>query len=146
MIAYLKWKNVSSLIIVLNRGIGVLAGLTATMVSQKLISKVGLIRTGLWALWFQLTCLAASILQFFFLQYLTENEGVWIFMIGVSVSRFGLWLFDLCQTQVCLAFVSFAPISLFLQIVQENVENSSAGIFGGYQATLINFFDLVKYK
>ena len=55
--------------------------------------------------------------------------SILILLIGMALSRFGLWLTDLTINQ----------------IIQENVGEKERGTIGGVQNSLNRFFDLIKY-
>jgi iron-regulated transporter 1 len=88
--------------------------------------KVGVVRSALHFIWFEAIMLILVIIPF----YIDYSKYNIIFMIiGMSLSRIGLWGFDLSQTQ----------------IMQENVEPSKIGTIYGCQYTLCSVFDLLQY-
>ena len=81
-------------------------------------SKIGVVRTGLWALW----------LEFFTLNISHLINFIMIFG-GMSLSRIGLWMFDLSETI----------------ILQNQVDPKKIGSISGWQHSLCNFFDLLQF-
>ncbi|KAJ3222552.1 hypothetical protein HK099_002184 [Clydaea vesicula] len=129
MIAVLKYRGVNDLTIVIMRGLGVLTGLAATYITPLIVSKIGLVRCGLWGLWSQMAFLLPIVIGFFIQGEHKQQIETWLLMIGVSLSRFGLWTFDLCETQ----------------ILQEQVDNSIAGLISGNQYVFFNLGDLCSF-
>ncbi|KAI8838939.1 Ferroporti-1 [Chytridium lagenaria] len=99
MITYLLDQGYSPLLLSIMRGLAVAAGLSATLSVPKLVSSIGLIRSGLWG------------------------------VCGVVMSRWGLWTFDLVETQ----------------LLQESVSSADMGVINGVQFSLQNLFELMSY-
>jgi iron-regulated transporter 1 len=67
--------------------------------------------------------------SFFFESPCLNYTSILVLLIGMALSRFGLWLSDL----------------VIHQIIQENVEEKQRGIIGGAQNSFNTIFDLIKY-
>lgn len=90
--------------------------ISATWAAPYLIKKIGVVRAGIWSLAWQMTCLAAALGWYF-----SNFEGLGtnsIFsasglVVGVALSRVGLWGFDLCAQnliqEVCTLMSSPSP-------------------------------------
>lgn len=96
MISYLLLRGYSSILISIMRAIGVLSGLTATIATPKLVSHIGLVRTGLWCLWSEVACLVVVLGSF----WMSGVVAAVMVFGGTCGSRFGLWGFDLVQMQI----------------------------------------------
>ena len=68
-------------------------------------------------------------LDHFFLSECRSYVSILMLLIAMSLSRFGLWLFDLSTNQ----------------IIQENVSEKERGIVGGVQHSLNQIFQLIKF-
>ena len=66
---------------------------------------------------------------FFFESPCLNYTSILVLLIGMALSRFGLWLSDL----------------VIHQIIQENVEEKQRGLIGGAQNSFNTIFDLIKY-
>ena len=67
--------------------------------------------------------------SFFFESPCMNYTSILVLLIGMALSRFGLWLSDL----------------VIHQLIQENVDENQRGIIGGAQNSFNTIFDLVKY-
>ena len=67
--------------------------------------------------------------SFFFESPCLDYTSILVLLIGMALSRFGLWLSDL----------------VIHQIIQESVEEKERGIIGGAQNSFNTIFDLIKY-
>jgi solute carrier family 40 (iron-regulated transporter), member 1 len=96
MITFLsQYSEFSTLLIAGLRAIAVVIGMTATFVAPRLIRAIGPIRAGLWFLSWQTILLAPAVASLFVPASRTLQGGL---LVGfVSVSRLGLWGFDLCE-------------------------------------------------
>merc|ERR1712029_547625 len=61
-------------------------------------------------------------------EFITEYCSVSVFLLGIILARFGLWIVDLTITQ----------------ILQERVEEERRGVINGVQDSLNNSMDLLK--
>ncbi|KAF7825471.1 solute carrier family 40 member 2-like [Senna tora] len=126
MTATLEWEGIPAYVIGIARGLSAVIGITATVVYPVLQSHISTIRTGLWSIWSQWTCLvpcvASICIQNGFLSAYT-------LMGGVAISRLGLWMFDLSV----------------LQQMQDLVPESDRLVVGGVQSSLQSLMDLLAY-
>lgn len=127
-IAYLVSKSTNTMIISAARGVSVLSGILSTYTLQKLIGYLGLNSTGLLAIWYQFFCLAVVAVSFYFPPSWTFTS-IAIFLMGICLSRWGLWTFDLVQRQ----------------LLQENVPSEYLGTISGVEISLKNMFQMVAY-
>lgn len=106
------------------RALAALSGMLSTATTPSLFRQLGVERTGLRYIWFMfafiLPCTVAGFLA-------SSNPNfLWIIVVCVIVSRFGLWGFDLCVTQ----------------LLQERIEPpDKIGEVNGTQVALQNVFD-----
>jgi uncharacterized protein with PQ loop repeat len=126
MISYLLNKNFPVVYIALVRAGAVLIGLIATLTYTRMVNRLGLIRFGLWSIWTELLFLTIACSCFFITQ---ENTTAMIVLLfGVCLSRWGLWSFDIVQTQILQEYMDFG-----------------IGRITGIQVSLQNLFDLLSY-
>lgn len=148
MTAYLKWNGLNESILALYRGGGALSGILATIAFPHMHQHLRLIKTGMIAVWLQLACLMFGLLPmlFFDSNEMSENSDsnlddvgdnirsrpssvVHILVIGLVLSRFGLWLFDLSVNQ----------------IMQETIDDSILSTVNGVQSGLQSGFQLASF-
>ncbi|RPB03933.1 hypothetical protein L873DRAFT_1799902 [Choiromyces venosus 120613-1] len=127
MITYLLTPGYTPLHISSIRGISVLFEISATWLAPLVMSRVGPIRGGLWFVNWQLLCVAGAVSAFWFLENPMMAAGGLI--LGVILSRIGLWGFDLC-VQI---------------IIQDEVEPAYRGSFSAMEASVQNTFELGSY-
>lgn len=72
----------------------VIAELSGTWAAPFITGRIGPIRSGLWFLNWQFACLAAAVAAFAFLDNQSQVVAVSL-IVGVALSRIGLWGFDL---------------------------------------------------
>lgn len=72
----------------------VIAELSGTWAAPFIMGRIGPIRSGLWFLNWQFVCLAAAVAAFAFLDNQSQVVAVSL-IVGVALSRIGLWGFDL---------------------------------------------------
>jgi solute carrier family 40 (iron-regulated transporter), member 1 len=96
MIAFLsQYSGFSTPLIAGLRAIAVIVGLVATFAAPRLIRVIGPVRAGLWSLSWQTVILAPAVVALFIPVSPAMQGGL---LVGfVSVSRLGLWGFDLCE-------------------------------------------------
>ncbi|KAE8377340.1 hypothetical protein BDV26DRAFT_281959 [Aspergillus bertholletiae] len=92
------------------------------------MNKIGPIRSGLWFLNWQFGCLAAAVAAFAFLDNNSQFVAVSL-IVGVALSRIGLWGFDLS--------VQF--------LVQEGVEEHARARFSSTEMALQSIFELLSF-
>ncbi|XP_051131315.1 solute carrier family 40 member 2-like isoform X2 [Andrographis paniculata] len=126
MTASLEWQGVATYVIGIGRGVSAIMGIAATFVYPVLESRIGTLRTGLWSIWSQWSCLLVCVGSAF-----VKNEVVAAYMLmgGVASSRLGLWVFDMCV----------------LQQMQDEVAECDRCIVGGVQSSLQSVMDLMTY-
>ncbi len=106
MTAYVKRSGLSELVVSLFRAAGALTGILATFVYPALHSRLGILRAGAVGIGYQLLCLLLGVLPVFFHQAGVRSSGaspaalLYVMMGGLAASRTGLWLFDLCVSQL----------------------------------------------
>ncbi|KAJ1419271.1 MFS transporter superfamily [Sesbania bispinosa] len=126
MTAALEWEGIPAYIIGIARGISAVIGIAATVVYPVLQANISTIRTGLWSIWSQWTCLLPCIAAIWIQNGLLSS---YILMGSVAISRLGLWMFDLSV----------------LQQMQNLVPESDRLIVGGVQSSLQSLMDLLAY-
>jgi len=109
MITYLLTSGYTPLHISSARGMSVLFEISATWLAPLVMSRVGPIRGGLWFVSWQLLCISSAVGAFWFLESPKIAAGGLI--LGVIISRVGLWGFDFC-VQIIVQDVCF-PSSLW---------------------------------
>lgn len=127
MITYLLSNNFTSLSIGLLRTVSTIFELSATWLAPKVMSHIGAVRGGIWFLNWQILCVALA-LTMLWLDISPTYTSVGL-LIGVILSRVGLWGFDL-SAQI---------------IVQESVEASHRGAFSALEASVQNTFELLSF-
>lgn len=126
MTATLEWEGIPAYVIGIARGVSATIGIAATFLYPILESHISTLRTGLWSIWSQWTCLlicAASILVH------KELLSAFMLMAGVAASRLGLWMFDLSV----------------IQQMQDHVPESDRCVVGGVQNSLQSVLELMTY-
>jgi iron-regulated transporter 1 len=129
MVTYLLSVGYTSTSIGVARTLAVALEVAATWVAPLLVGRIGPVRTGLWGLTWQMTCLGVGTALCFAKaqdQPLISASGL---VIGVMLSRLGLRGFDL-SAQL---------------IVQEEVEPEMRGAFSSVESAWQNGFELVSY-
>ncbi|KAK7260039.1 hypothetical protein RIF29_25760 [Crotalaria pallida] len=126
MTATLEWEGIPAYVIGIARGASAVIGIAATVVYPVLQSHISTIRTGLWSIWSQWTCLLPCIAAIWIQNGLLSS---YILMGSVGISRLGLWMFDLSV----------------LQQMQDLVPESDRLIVGGVQNSLQSLMDLLAY-
>ncbi|XP_059668099.1 solute carrier family 40 member 2-like isoform X2 [Cornus florida] len=126
MTAALEWDGIPAYVIGIARGISATIGIAATFLYPILQSHVSTLRTGLWSIWSQWTCLLVCVASTFIQNNLI---AAYILMGGVALSRLGLWMFDLSV----------------IQQMQDQVPESDRCVVGGVQNSLQSVFDLMTY-
>ena len=106
------------------RAVAAVSGMLSTVTTPRLVPKSGVESTGLRYIWFMWACILPCTMAAFYAS--TNANFLWIIVVSVIVSRFGLWGFDLCVTQM----------------LQERIEPSEKiGEVNGTQVALQNAFD-----
>ncbi|KAI8067114.1 Ferroporti-1 [Gongronella butleri] len=128
MVSYLNMIGYSQWSIGLLRAIAGLAGVASTYVFPFLSSKIGVIRTGVWAVWFECFTLVPVVLSLTAVFQGSVAGSIMLFG-GMSVSRIGLWLFDIAVTI----------------LLQQLVDPAQLGGVAGWQHSFCSMFDLSQY-
>ena len=97
-----------------------MVGVLSTLTVPVLISRLGLASTGHFALLLQSLCLSVAVASFYV--SLQRSSGLCLLFIGLCSSRYGLWAFDLVETQ----------------LMQEGVKEGQVGAISGLQESLVN--------
>ena len=127
MTAYLVSQGMRMDVIGLLRGISCMIGLLGTVAFKKSAELMTLRSTGLWAIISQFGCLSLSYISLFIPQ--DKFLSLTFLIVGVCLSRIGLWVFDITVSQ----------------LMQETVKEEARGIVGGIQNSLNAFFGLLAF-
>ncbi|KAL3617433.1 hypothetical protein CASFOL_037754 [Castilleja foliolosa] len=126
MTAALEWEGIPAYVIGIARGINAIVGIAATFLYPILQSRISTLRTGLWSIWSQWTCLLLCVASIF---VKGKFISAYLLMSGVVLSRLGLWMFDLSV----------------IQQMQDHVAESDRCVVGGVQNSLQSLLDLMTY-
>ncbi|XP_075485955.1 solute carrier family 40 member 2-like isoform X2 [Primulina tabacum] len=126
MTATLEWEGIPTYVIGLARGISATVGIAATFLYPELQSHISTLRTGLWSIWSQWTCLLLCVASVFISNKIV---AAYMLMSGVAASRLGLWMFDLSV----------------IQQMQDHVAETDRCVVGGVQNSLQSILDLMTY-
>ncbi|KAF2450566.1 hypothetical protein P171DRAFT_377693 [Karstenula rhodostoma CBS 690.94] len=110
------------------RLISVILELSATCAAPLLMRRIGAVRAGLWFINYQLITVLLAISLFTLSSPSTQTAGL-ILVAGVTLSRLGLWGFDLCVQY----------------LVQEDAPEATRGSFSAIEASLQNLFELCSF-
>ncbi|KAK3680440.1 hypothetical protein LTR37_021237 [Vermiconidia calcicola] len=130
MITYLLAFGIPSRIIGVLRGISAIFELSATWITPRIMQRTGPVRSGIWFINYQITCVGVACL-FFWLPSTSAEMKLYALPATTAViaSRIGLWGFDLsAQT-----------------IVQEEVEAELRGTFSSQEASFQNIFEMLSF-
>ncbi|KAL3486632.1 Ferroporti-1 [Aspergillus germanicus] len=128
MVTFLLHSGFSSLQVSAMRIGAVLAELSGTWAAPFLMQRIGSIRSGLWFLNWQFASLAGAVAAFAFASDSPRLVGGSL-IVGVALSRLGLWGFDLS--------VQF--------LVQENIEAGSRARFSATEMALQSVFEMISF-
>lgn len=128
MTTYLLTLGFTSVHISIFRLLAVAVELSATCAAPLLIRRIGAIRAGLWFVNQQLLAIALATGLFSFLDGKGKTAGAAL-VLGVTLSRLGLWGFDLSVQY----------------LVQESTLEASRGTFSAVEASLQNFFEMLSF-
>jgi iron-regulated transporter 1 len=132
IVSYLRTLGVSDVWLAVGRAIAAVVAISATFAVPPLVKSRGLERTGLATIWAQIACLAPLVVAFLLVPRFEDQRAtafVVVLFATVCLSRFGLWGFDLAQTQ----------------LMQDLVAPEVAGAINGGQETLINVCWLMSF-
>ncbi|KAL5416322.1 hypothetical protein PMIN06_003292 [Paraphaeosphaeria minitans] len=110
------------------RLVSVILELSATCAAPLLMRRIGAVRAGLWFINYQLITVLLAIALFTLSTPLTQSAGLAL-VAGVTLSRLGLWGFDLCVQY----------------LVQEDAPEAARGSFSSIEASLQNLFELCSF-
>ncbi|GER55756.1 solute carrier family 40 member 1 [Striga asiatica] len=127
MTVALEWEGIEAYIIGTMRGISAAVGILATFVYPIMEFRISTLRTGLWSIWSQWTCLLPCVASVFVKE--KRLVSAYLLMGGVALSRLGLWMFDLSV----------------IQQMQDHVAESDRCVVGGVQNSLQSMLDLMTY-
>ncbi|KAJ6037050.1 hypothetical protein N7540_001329, partial [Penicillium herquei] len=128
MVTYLLHSGFDSLQVSCMRIGSVAAEVSGTWIAPLIMNRIGPIRSGLWFLNWQFCCVAGAALTF----ALWDSNSQIVagsLIVGVALSRIGLWGFDLSAQ--------------FL--VQENVEEHARARFSSTEMALQNIFEMLSF-
>ena len=120
--------HLSDALLAVGRALAAVVGLMATMSTPRLIPRLGLIRSGSLLILCQCACLA-MVVAAFTLPSLSRSLFLTLVFVGLCSSRYGLWGFDLVETQM----------------MQEGVEEGVVGVVNGAQESLMNVCFLMSF-
>ncbi|KAK0713701.1 Ferroporti-1 [Lasiosphaeria miniovina] len=136
MVTYLMSVGYSPLHVGLVRTASTIFELSATWIGPQVVKRIGVVRGGIWSLCWQMVWLAAGASWFLRgglgspddagSKNMTAATGL---VVGVALSRVGLWGFDLCAQN----------------IVQDEVEADHRGTFSALESSFQNLFELLSY-
>ncbi|KAF1971671.1 hypothetical protein BU23DRAFT_569829 [Bimuria novae-zelandiae CBS 107.79] len=110
------------------RLVSVMLELSATCAAPFLMRRIGAVRAGLWFINFQLLTTLVTITLFMLASPYLLTAGLAL-VAGVTLSRLGLWGFDLCVQY----------------LVQEDAPEATRGSFSAIEASLQNLFELCSF-
>lgn len=116
MVTYLLHTGFNSLEVSCMRIGAVVAELAGTWAAPSAMNKIGPVRSGLWFINYQFACLAASAAAFMFLGPSSRAVALCL-ILGVALSRLGLWGFDLAvqflvQEVRCKLLIEAHPVTI----------------------------------
>ncbi|KAL2115407.1 hypothetical protein VTJ04DRAFT_9662 [Mycothermus thermophilus] len=131
MLTYLLAANFTMWQVGIMRGGSTIFELSATWIAPRLMKHIGVLRTGLWSISWQMTCLAAGVTWFFYYYGRgypsTDIVPAAGLAVAVAFSRVGLWGFDLSVQN----------------IVQDEVQGDRRGIFSTTEMAFQNVFETI---
>ncbi|PWY67212.1 iron transporter [Aspergillus heteromorphus CBS 117.55] len=128
MVTYLLHTGFTPLQVSAMRIGAVAAELSGTWAAPYIMSRIGPIRSGLWFLNWQFGCLASAVAAFAYFDGQSKVVAVSL-IVGVALSRIGLWGFDLS--------VQF--------LVQEGVDEHARARFSSTEMALQSIFELLSF-
>jgi iron-regulated transporter 1 len=116
MVSYLSSSsiNLSPTLLAAGRGGAALVGILATLATPSMMNCNGLVRAGVIAIWLQVICLVPCVIAFLpsdtssgigggggsAIDGWSREQFLIVIFISLITSRFGLWSFDLIETQL----------------------------------------------
>ena len=98
MVTYLLSVGYNSAQIGIIRTVAVALEVSATWLGPVLTKRVGVIRAGLWSISWQILCIITAVTLFLMVRQ--PSAAALCLVAGVTVSRIGLWVFDLCVQNI----------------------------------------------
>eukprot|EP00455_Lapot_gusevi_P007360 TRINITY_DN13149_c0_g1_i2.p1 TRINITY_DN13149_c0_g1~~TRINITY_DN13149_c0_g1_i2.p1 ORF type:complete len:461 (+),score=65.56 TRINITY_DN13149_c0_g1_i2:53-1435(+) len=130
MVSYLKTLGVRDVWLAAGRGIAATVGVFATFIFPYVVGRKGLIWAGSFFGWLQLLCLLPLAVAFpVFRSNDQSTTFIVLIFVCICASRFGLWGFDMAETQ----------------LMQEEVALEEAGKINGAQDALMNVCYLMSF-
>lgn len=127
MVPYLYSRGMTEATLGLYRGVGAVFGILATLSLSPMTDKLGLLWTGTIGVYMQLVCLFIGVVGI--LLGMDAVVSTHLLVVGVVLSRWGLWTFDMIVTQ----------------LIQEKVEKENLSAVSGAQNSLQNVLQLCFY-
>jgi len=121
--------KLTSTVVGLLRTASTVLEILATFIAPRVMSKIGPVRAGIWFLSWQMLCLSPAVGLLWTSVATSPTTAIPSFIVGVILSRVGLWSFDLCAQL----------------IVQDSIESQYRGSFSATEAALQNFFELCTF-
>ncbi|OKL61350.1 hypothetical protein UA08_03727 [Talaromyces atroroseus] len=132
MITYLVSVGYSTLHVGIARTVSTALELSATWIAPRVMNRIGIVRGGIWSLCWQMGWLAAGV-GWFLADINKEHRDVFVsatgLVVGVALSRIGLWGYDLCAQN----------------LIQDEVDDAHRGEFSTTETAFQNFFELLSY-
>lgn len=128
MTTYLLDLGFTSVHISLLRLLSVGLELSATCAAPTLMNKIGAVRSGLWFINEQLLSICLAVTLFSITGPQTQIAGGAL-VLGVALSRLGLWGFDLCVQY----------------LVQEDAPEATRGSFSAIEMSLQSMFEMLSF-
>ncbi|ETS74302.1 hypothetical protein PFICI_14168 [Pestalotiopsis fici W106-1] len=132
MITYLISIGYTNLQVGLARTVSTMFELSATWIAPRMMKRVGLVRGGIWSLSWQMIWLAGAVSWLFSDFHGAGTNSIMAgsgLVVGVGLSRVGLWGYDLCAQA----------------IVQNEVDANHRGTFSTVEAAFQNLFEMFSY-
>ncbi|GAD95214.1 conserved hypothetical protein [Paecilomyces variotii No. 5] len=146
MVTYLLHTGFNSLEVSCMRIGAVVAELAGTWAAPLAMNKIGPVRSGLWFINYQFACLAASAAAFLFLDPSSRLVALCL-ILGVALSRLGLWGFDLAvqflvQEVRRNLLIEAHPVTIY---VLQNTDERTRARFSSTEMALQNVFELLSF-
>jgi len=104
MLTYLLASGINLWQVGIIRGVATIFELSATWITPRLMRRIGIIRTGLWSVSWQMTWLAGGVSWYFYYYGhgfpSTDLRPAVGLVVTVAMSRIGLWGFDLSAQNI----------------------------------------------
>lgn len=160
MLTYLLASNLNLWQVGIIRGISTIFELSATWIAPRLMKRIGVLRTGLWSITWQMTWLAGGVSCFFY-YYGKGYEATSLMsavglVVAVTFSRVGLWGFDLSVQNIVqdvrrhhfhLPVHSTSKLCVATNYCrfEQEVQDDRRGIFSTVEASFQNIFEMLAW-